>query len=76
MKCLATVTKCFLKQDILKMGGNAADAAVATMAVVSLLQPNTCGIGGDCHSLFFKKADKKIYAVNGRTVEEVEKMPH
>ncbi|XP_042899264.1 glutathione hydrolase-like YwrD proenzyme [Parasteatoda tepidariorum] len=51
--------------DILKQGGNAADAAVATMAAVSFLQPYSCGIGGDCHCLFYKAADKTIRSING-----------
>ena len=48
------------------MGGNAVDAAVATMIAVSVIQPNTCGIGGDCHALFYEKVEKKIHAINGR----------
>ncbi|GBO21481.1 hypothetical protein AVEN_61110-1 [Araneus ventricosus] len=52
--------------DILKRGGNAADAAVATMAAVSVIQPMACGIGGDCHCTFYRKKDKKVMTVNGR----------
>ncbi|CAL1285325.1 unnamed protein product [Larinioides sclopetarius] len=51
--------------DILKRGGNAADAAVATMAAVSIIQPMMCGIGGDCHCIFYRKKDKKVMTLNG-----------
>ncbi|GBM24523.1 hypothetical protein AVEN_52991-1, partial [Araneus ventricosus] len=50
---------------ILKRGGNAADAAVATMAAVSVIQPAMCGAGGDCHCIFYRKKDKKVMTVNG-----------
>ncbi|CAL1285335.1 unnamed protein product [Larinioides sclopetarius] len=51
--------------DILKRGGNAADAAVATMVAVSVIEPLACGIGGDCHCTFYRKKDKKVMTVNG-----------
>ncbi|KFM61016.1 putative gamma-glutamyltransferase ywrD, partial [Stegodyphus mimosarum] len=51
--------------DILKMGGNAADAAVATFAAVSVIQPMSCGIGGDCQCLFYRHSDKTVLSLNG-----------
>ncbi|CAL1285333.1 unnamed protein product [Larinioides sclopetarius] len=51
--------------DILKRGGNAADAAVATMVAVSVLEPMSCRPGGDCHCIFYRKKDKKVMAING-----------
>ncbi|GFV39245.1 uncharacterized protein TNCV_289221 [Trichonephila clavipes] len=54
--------------DILKKGGNAADAAVATMAAVSVLEPLACGIGGDCHCTFYRKKDKAVLSINGRDI--------
>ncbi len=50
--------------DILKQGGNAADAAVATAAMLGLVEPESAGIGGDMQALYYSAANKKLYGIN------------
>ncbi len=51
--------------NILRQGGNAADAAVATSAVMNVTQPGACGIGGDCFALYYDARTKQVTALNG-----------
>ncbi len=51
--------------NILRAGGNAADAAVATSALMNVMDPGSCGIGGDCFALYFDAKTKQVTALNG-----------
>ncbi|KAG1862158.1 gamma-glutamyltranspeptidase [Suillus subluteus] len=51
--------------EILRKGGNAADAAVATSAALNVTEPSCCGIGGDAFCLFYDAKTKTIKAMNG-----------
>src|SRR5262245_20571569 len=50
--------------EILRRGGNAIDAAVATGAVLDVTSQNDTGIGGDLFALVYIARDKKLYALN------------
>lgn len=51
--------------SILRSGGSAADAAVATAAMLALTEPCSTGLGGDCFALFYDGRSGKISALNG-----------
>ena len=50
--------------DVLRRGGNAIDAAVATAAVLSVVEPMNVGPGGDLFAVIYIAAEKRLYALN------------
>ncbi|WP_400997422.1 gamma-glutamyltransferase [Agromyces sp. GXQ0307] len=52
--------------EVLRKGGNAADAAVATAAALGVTEPYSAGIGGGGYFVYFDAATGEVTTIDGR----------
>ena len=50
--------------DILKKGGTAVDAAIAANAMLGLMEPTGCGVGGDLFAIVWDAKTQKLHGLN------------
>ena len=51
--------------EVLRRGGNAADAAVAAAAALTVVEPTANGLGSDAFALVWSEKEKKLAGING-----------
>jgi gamma-glutamyltranspeptidase/glutathione hydrolase len=50
--------------QVLARGGSAMDAAIAANATLGVVEPESCGIGGDLFAIYWEKKTGKLTAIN------------
>src|SRR6185295_12372547 len=61
--------------NVLKRGGSAVDAAIAVQAMLSLVEPQSSGVGGGAFMTYFDGRTHKITVYDGREVAPAQATP-
>ncbi|WP_329125125.1 gamma-glutamyltransferase [Streptomyces sp. NBC_01465] len=52
--------------EVLRKGGNAVDAAVATAAALGVTEPYSAGVGGGGYFVYYDAKSRKVHTIDGR----------
>jgi gamma-glutamyltranspeptidase/glutathione hydrolase len=61
--------------EVLERGGSAVDAAIAVQAMLSLVEPQSSGIGGGAFITYYDQASRKVSIYDGREVAPAQATP-
>ncbi len=64
MVCAAVPSASMAGIEVLKAGGSAIDAAIAANVMLSLVEPMSCGPGGDLFAILWSEKDQKLFGLN------------
>ncbi|MEN6427011.1 MAG: gamma-glutamyltransferase [Phycisphaerales bacterium] len=64
MVCTAVPSASIAGIDVLQAGGSAIDAAIAANVMLSLVEPMSCGPGGDLFAIVWIEKDQKLFGLN------------
>lgn len=53
-------------KNVLRKGGSAIDAAIAVQAMLTLVEPQSSGIGGGAFILYWDNKNKRLHTIDGR----------